>query len=114
VNMKELSRIFVIIGGILGLIYGIISVLGAVASGLAWLVFLPAPFTIPGLELVWGIVLIILSLIALATSGVVSISMLKMDNNWIILIIIGILMYVFGGGLAAILVIIGAILLLLK
>ncbi|MHA1909347.1 MAG: hypothetical protein ACW98Y_18765, partial [Candidatus Thorarchaeota archaeon] len=63
--------------------------------------------------LINGIILIVISLIVLATSGVVDIPALKFDNSWIVILILGIVMWVFGGDLASILVILGAILLLL-
>jgi hypothetical protein len=60
-----------------------------------------------------GIILIILSLIVLSTSGAVHIKALTFDKNWVVLLIFGILMYLFAGGIGAILVILGAILMLL-
>jgi hypothetical protein len=60
-----------------------------------------------------GIILIVISLVTLATSGFVDIPALKLDKSWIVLLILGILIYIFGSSLGGILVIIGAILLAL-
>ncbi len=107
-DMTKISGILVVIGGLLCLLYGILNIIGA-------------PFGIlPGLGLggilgglIIGIIQIILGLVALATSGFVNIPALKLEKNWIILLILGIVMYLFAAGLPGILVIIGAILLLL-
>ncbi|MHA2424194.1 MAG: hypothetical protein ACXAEF_05370 [Candidatus Thorarchaeota archaeon] len=105
-DFKEISKWLVLIGGILGLVFGILQVLlmpfGVITFPL---------FALDGM--IQGIILIVLSLIVLATSGVVNIPALKFDNNWIVILILGILMWVFGGDIASILVILGAILLLL-
>ncbi|MGV9103315.1 MAG: hypothetical protein ACOC3C_04285 [Candidatus Thorarchaeota archaeon] len=109
-QINRLGEILAILGGLLGLLYGILDVLGW-GFGI-----------LPGLDLglggtlgpiIMGIIVIIISLVILATSGVVNIPMLKMGQNWIIMIVLGILLYVFGAGLPGILVIIGAILMLL-
>ncbi|MHA1772244.1 MAG: hypothetical protein ACTSYL_00895 [Candidatus Thorarchaeota archaeon] len=107
-DTTKISNILVLIGGLLCLLYGILSIIGA-------------PFALlPGLNLggalgglIMGIIQIILGLVTLATSGVVNIPALKLEKNWIILLILGIVMYLFAAGLPGILVIIGAILLLL-
>jgi len=106
-DLKKIGNLLILIGGIIGLIQGILLILGS-------------PFSIfPGLgdfglgSLISGILLIIFSLIALASSGAVKISALNFGNSWIVVLIMGILMYVFGSDLGGILVIIGAILWLL-
>jgi hypothetical protein len=53
------------------------------------------------------------SLIALVNSGFVKIPALEFKNKWLIILIMGILMYLFASGLGGILVIIGAILFIL-
>ena len=107
-SMKEISKWLVIIGGIVGLIEGILTILS-----MGFSVVGPGLY-LPDMEFVIGAIAIILSLIALATSGVVDIKQLKMENNWIILLILGILMFIFGSNIGGVLVIVGAILLLLK
>ncbi|MBD3406779.1 MAG: hypothetical protein GF411_11750 [Candidatus Lokiarchaeota archaeon] len=106
-DIKKLANLLVLLGGILGVVWGILALLN-----------MPFTFGLPGIDLsVLGIftaiILIILSFAVLATSGVVSIPMLKFDNNWVIILILGILVYIFGGGLPGILIIIGAILMVL-
>jgi len=108
-NMKEISKWFVIIGGIIGLIQAILFFIPDIGFS-----FYSGILSDSAYAVIQAIIAIILSLIALATSGVVEIRALKMDYSFIMLLIIGILMAIFGSDLGGILVIIGAILLLLK
>ena len=103
-NLKEIAKWLVVIGGLLGLLEGILTIMGIPIFGGFFILD----------NLFMGIIAIILSLIALATSGVIDIKALKFDFNWIVLIILGVLMYVFASGLGGILVIVGAILMLVK
>jgi hypothetical protein len=106
-DMKEISKWLVILGGIVALIEGILTILESpffVVWGLGGVLG----------GLISGIITIVLALIALATSGVVDIKALKMENNWVILLVLGILIFLFGGNLGGVLVLVGAILLLLK
>jgi len=107
-DLKEISKIFVVLGGILGVIFGILKALSI--TGWGWVNF---PLLALG-GVVEGIILIVVSLIVLATSGVAKIPALKFDNNWVILLILGIVMWIFGGDLGSILVIVGAIFLAIK
>jgi len=106
-DLNKIGSLLVLIGGIIGLIQGILMIIGS-------------PFSIfPGLgdfglgSLISGILLILFSLIALASSGAIHLGSLNFGNNWIVILVVGILMYVFGSDLGGILVIIGAILFLL-
>ena len=106
-DLKKIGDLLILIGGLIGLIQGILLVLDM-------------PFTIlPGLgdfglgNLVWGILAILFSLIALVNSGFIKISALEFSNKWLVVLIMGILMYLFSSGLGGVLVIIGAILLVL-
>ncbi len=106
-DMKGLSKILALIGGLLGLLYGILDVLSLGGTIPGWGISL-------GLDaMISGILLIVLSLIVLATSGWIKISALKLNYNLLILLILGVLMLLTSGGLAGILVIVAAILLLL-
>ncbi len=110
-KMEDTSKLLVILGGILGLVMGIVFLVSGLASTLNWLAF-GAPLS--NIPVVSPVLLIVFSIVALATSGAVKISALKMEYNFVVLLIVGILMYLFGGGLGGILVIVGAILLLFK
>lgn len=105
---SEISRIFILLGGILGLLLGILT-----AVHLGWN---PYDFGLMGVlgDIVLGAIQIIISLIVLATSDVVNIKALKAAKNWITYLVLGIIMLIFLLGLPGILVIIGAILLVLK
>jgi hypothetical protein len=105
----KIGQIFVLLGGIVGLLFGIMDVLNY-ANPLSGY-FPTISFGLAGMII--GIILIILSLIVLSTSGAVHIKALTFDKNWVVLLIFGILMYLFAGGIGAILVILGAILMLL-
>jgi len=104
-SMKELSKIFVILGGLVGLLLGILDFLGIFNLGIGWA---------GANNIVSLIVVIVMALIALATSGVIDIKALKMEFSFVILLIVGVVMAVFGGVLGGVLIIIGAILLLIK
>ena len=106
-NMKEISKWLIIIGGIVGLIEGILQFLPTIPHPLYGGILV-------GFEMVMGIIAIILALIALATSGVIEIKALKMNYNFIVLLIIGILLALFGASIGGVIIIIGAILMLLK
>jgi len=105
-DMKEIAKWLFLLGGILGVLFGILTLIGSP--------FLS--FDILGAlgPLVYGAIQIVLGLIVLATSGIINIPALKFDNNWILYIIFGILLAIFGSTLAGVLVIIGAILLVIK
>ncbi|MFX1415833.1 MAG: hypothetical protein ACFFC0_03425 [Promethearchaeota archaeon] len=108
-DLKKIGQLLVLLGGIVGLLFGIL-----IALNMSF-VLLPGVGLVGFIgSLVTGAILILLSLIVLATSGAVDIPALKFDNNWIVLLILGILMYIFGGDIGAILVIIGAILYVVK
>ena len=83
-DLKKIGDLLILLGGILGLIEGILTVLG-----------------------------LLFSLIALVNSGVIKISALEFSNKWLVVLIMGVLMYLFSSTLGGALVIIGAILLLL-
>jgi len=106
-DATKLGNLLILIGGIVGLLLGILEILN---QHLGFL---------PGVDLgflgniVLGVVLVVLSLAVLATTGTVKIKKLKFGSNWVVYLVLGILMYLFGGDLGAVLVIIGAILLLL-
>lgn len=107
-DLKKIGDILILLGGIVGLIEGILTVLG-----LPYLAFLP--YVAFGLgALVTGILGILFSLIALVNSGTIKIKALEFSNKWLIVLIMGILMYLFASGLGGILVIIGSLLLLVK
>ena len=106
-DLKKIGDILILIGGILGLLEGILTVLGI--STLAFL-----PYISFGLgPLITGILGILFSLIALVNSGTIKISALEFSNKWLVVLIMGVLMYLFASGLGGALVIIGAILMLL-
>ncbi len=105
-DLKKIGDLLILLGGIIGLLEGILGVLGFP------LVFLPyANFGFG--SLITGILVILFSLIALVNSGTIKISALEFSNKWLIVLIMGVLMYLFASGFGGALVIIGAILLLL-
>ncbi|MHA2067633.1 MAG: hypothetical protein ACXABY_24990 [Candidatus Thorarchaeota archaeon] len=107
-DLKKIGELLVIIGGIIGLLFGIMQILdiGTFGFGLFGLGILGS--------FIEGILLVLLSLIVLVTSGVLNIPALKFDNNWLVLLIFGVLMLLFRGGIGALLVIVGAILYVVK
>lgn len=109
-EIAKVGELLVLIGAILSLIFGILILLN-------YQIFMIDIFNLGSLiadfliRLVVGIVLIILSLVTLATSGVIKFPY-KLEKNWIMLLILGIVLLVLGGSIGAILVIIGAILMI--
>ena len=106
-DAKKIGDLLILLGGLIGLIQGILLVAGM-------------PFVLlPDLgyfglgNLIVGILAILFSLIALVNSGSLKISALEFSNKWLIVLIMGILMYLFGGRIGGVLVILGSILLLL-
>ncbi|MBD3157257.1 MAG: hypothetical protein GF309_00585 [Candidatus Lokiarchaeota archaeon] len=102
----KIAEILIALGGLVGLLYGILEVLN---MGLA--VFSPLGGVLG--SLITGIIAIVISLVVLATSGVVDIPSLKMEKNVVVIIVLGVLLFLFAADLAGALVIIGAILMLL-
>jgi len=106
-DLKKIGGLLVLLGGIIGIIEGILLILGMPLG------------ILPGIgdfglgPLIWGILGILFSLIALVNSGFVKISALEFKNKWLVILIMGILMYIFASGFGGILVIIGAILFML-
>ncbi len=105
-ELKKIGDILILLGGIVGLIEGILTILQN-----PLLRFLPYVVLVD--PLITGILGIIFSLIALVNSGNLKIKVLEFQNKWLVVLIMGILMYLFASGLGGALVIIGAILLLL-
>jgi hypothetical protein len=101
-EIKNIGRILTLLGALVCLIFGILYIIG---SPMHFAQF----YFIGGLAaIVYGIILIILSLIVFASYGVIDLS-LKFKVSWIMLLIVGIIAYIFGGDLGAVLIILGAI-----
>jgi hypothetical protein len=108
-DIKKIGDLLILLGGIIGLIEGILVALNM------GLVFLPYYHIFgAGGYLIEGILGILFSLIALVNSGTIKIKMLEFSNKWLVVLIMGILMYLFASGIGGILVIIGSLLLLVK
>ncbi|MDO8055869.1 MAG: hypothetical protein Q6361_03330 [Candidatus Hermodarchaeota archaeon] len=107
-QLQKIGELLVLIGAIVALIFGILEIIGLGTFGLGiWSV----GSVLPGFGIILGIILIIFSLITLATSGVIKFPW-KFEKNWVMLLILGIILIIFGGGIGAVLVIIGAILMI--
>jgi len=109
--MAKVGELLVLIGSIISLIFGILMILSFPTFGLdLWSIggYLAA---IAFINVILGIILIILSLVTLATSGAIKFPY-KLEKNWIMLLILGIILLILGGGIGALLVIIGAILMM--
>ncbi len=103
---KSTGELIVVIGGIIGLILGILTLLGY-SIGLGYHIGGMLGF------LFAGILQILVSLVILATSGKINIKILKMEKNAIILLILGIILWIVGGDLGGLITIIGAIIMFL-
>jgi hypothetical protein len=106
--MANVGEVLVLIGAIVSLIFGVLMFI----PGWGWLGFNPLGFLFGyALNIIFGIITIILSLITLATAGAIKFKW-KLEKNWAMYLLLGILLLIFGGYFGAVLVIIGAILLL--
>ncbi len=104
-EIKNIGRILTLLGALVCLIFGIFRILGSpYVFASPFLIALPAAIA----NIVTGVLLIILALIVFASYGVVDIS-LKFKVSWIMVLIIGIVAWLFGGDLGALLIILGAI-----
>ena len=104
-EIKNIGRILTLLGALVCFIFGILYILGTpffFAS--PFLLALPAAVV----NFVRGVLLIILAVIIFASYGLVDIS-LKFKVSWIMVLIIGIVAWLFGGDLGALLIILGAI-----
>ncbi|MBD3157258.1 MAG: hypothetical protein GF309_00590 [Candidatus Lokiarchaeota archaeon] len=106
---QEFGNLLVVMGGIIGLIYGLLDILGW-GTSIAGEFSILGPILGPAANIVLGIVGIVVALIILATSGMVDIPALKMEKNWIILVILGIVLAILDAYIPGIIVIIGALL----
>ena len=114
-NNSGIAKILAIIGGVLVVIDGVLSLLGQILSAFS------LPFDVPGGggflgtlgPVVNAIIVIVIGLLILVTTGTVKSSKSNVKFNGITVLILGILALVFGGWLGPILVIIAGILLLL-
>ncbi|TFG26757.1 hypothetical protein EU528_13880 [Candidatus Thorarchaeota archaeon] len=106
-DLKKIGSLLILLGGIVGLIEGILVILDMGLTILPSLGYFGLP------AIVIGILGILFSLIALVNSGYIKIKALEFKNKWMIILIMGILMYIFASGFGGILVIIGAILFVL-
>jgi hypothetical protein len=101
-EIKNLGRILALFGALICLILGILRILGTPIAFVSL-------YIIPGLtDLVYGILLIILSLVVFASYGLIDIS-LKFKVSWIMILIIGIVAWILHGDIGAVLLIISAI-----
>ncbi|MGQ4892910.1 MAG: hypothetical protein ACP6IP_10590 [Candidatus Njordarchaeia archaeon] len=101
-NMKTLTRILMILGAIFLVLIGLFYIFGV--GFLTMLSF--QGFAIGAIFS--GIVLILIGVIILSSYGLLEIN-LKFEQNWLINLILGIIAFIFGGGIGALLVIVAAI-----
>ena len=107
-GMGGISDILVLLGAVIALIFGILDIVGIGSLGLG--IFSINTY-IPGFGLIVAVILIIFSLITLATTEVIKFPW-KFKKNWTMLFVLGIILFILGGGIGAVLVMLGAILLL--
>ncbi len=110
---QRVGELLILIGSIIALIFGILLLIPGVGIRFVpWCAHcLPFVAGFFGVEWLFGVIVIILSIITMATSGFINLPW-KLERNWLIPLILGIFMSIFGGDVGAILVIIGAIVLI--
>jgi len=105
-GIKVLAEIFALIGAVLLIVFGIISLIG-ISLTLPWIFHgKTAIFSLS--IIVNNLILILVGLIIFAGYDIIKIS-LKMEMEWPVLLVLGIVALIFGGGLGAILILLAAI-----
>jgi hypothetical protein len=101
-EIRNFGRILALLGAIVCIIWGILFIIGSPYHFLEFNL-------VPGLAaIIYGILLIIIGLIVLASYGIIDLSA-KFKVSWVMLLIVGIIALVFRGDLGALLLIIAAI-----
>ncbi|MFW9907053.1 MAG: hypothetical protein ACFFEF_00645 [Candidatus Thorarchaeota archaeon] len=104
------GQLLVVFGAIVSFIFGVLYLLN-VGVGVTFLPSLNLAGILGAItNFLLGIILVILSLITLATYGIIKIPTITFERNQLVLLILGVAMYVFGGTLGGVLVVIGSIL----
>ncbi len=111
-DAQRLGEILILLGTLVSLFFGILFILD-LGVGITFLPTLNLSGILGALTTIFrGGSLILVSIITLASSGKIDFDPLELGRSWIIYLILGLVMYVLGGTLGGLLVIIGAILLL--
>jgi hypothetical protein len=106
------GQLLVVFGAIVTFVFGVLYLLN-VGVGVTFLPSLDLLGVLGTLNnLIIGVSLIILSLVTLATFGVLNIPRIKLEKNLLVLFFLGVVAYLLGGTLGGVLVIIGSILML--
>lgn len=101
-EIRNLGRLLALLGAIACVIQGILFIIGS-PFNIVSLNFLPGLAAI-----IYGIVLIILGLIVLASYGIIDLST-KFKVSWVMLLIVAIIALIFKGDLGGLLLILAAI-----
>ena len=107
-EIAKIGELLVLVGAIVSIIFGVLMVLNFSFGIVPWFI---GGFGFWVFRIIFGIVVIILALVTLATAGAIKFKF-KLEKNWIMYLLLGILLLIFGGDIGAVLVIIGAILML--
>ncbi len=106
------GEVMIIFGAIISFVFGLLYFLNLGVS-VSFLPFLNIWGVLGAItNLFIGIVLILLSLITLTTLGVLKIPLLKLQRNVLAFLILGFVIYISGGTLGGVFIIIGAILMM--
>ncbi|MFW9919570.1 MAG: hypothetical protein ACFFED_08225 [Candidatus Thorarchaeota archaeon] len=106
------GEVLIVFGAIVSFIFGLLYFLNLGVS-VSFLPFLNIWGILGAItNLFIGIVLILLSLITLATFGILKIPLLRLQRNVLAFLILGFLTYMSGGTLGGVFIIIGALLML--
>lgn len=106
------GQFLVVFGAIVSFVFGVLYLLN-VGVGVTFLPSLDLIGILGAINnLLLGILLVILSLVTLATFGVLNIPRITLQNNLLVLFLLGVVTFLFGGTLGGALVVIGSILML--
>jgi hypothetical protein len=113
-DARKIGEVFIVFGGVIVLLFGVLYLLnfGSLVRLGYWFVNL-SDFIAGIGSFLQGIVLVALSLVVLDTCGAIKIPFFQLHYDWLVILVIGALMFLFGGHIGALIVIVGSILLLL-
>lgn len=105
-GLKDLAEVFALIGAVFLIVFSIISLIG-ISLALPW-IFHGEMIVFSLSSIINSLILILIGLIIFAGYDIIKIS-LKMEMEWPILLVLGIVALIFGGGLGALLILLAAI-----
>lgn len=111
-DARKIGEAFIVFGSVVSMLIGVLFIINF--SSLLrfgfWYVNLHDMVVQVG-DVLQGVLLISLSLLILDTCGAIKIPFIQLDYNWAIVLLLGLVMFLLGGHIGALIVVAGAVLL---